>query len=116
MKSDVVYLQHMLEASARIATYIGDTGRTEFDADQMLQDAIIRQLQVIGEATRSLSPDLKQNHPELPWSHIIGMRNRIIHEYFRVDLEIVWEVVQNDLDMIAEQITKILADLQQSEK
>lgn len=116
MKSDIVYLQHILEAISRIVTYVGDTERIEFDADQMLQDAIIRQLQVIGEATRSLSPEFKQNHTELPWFHIIGMRNRIIHEYFRVDLEIVWEVVQNDLGMIAEQITKILADLQQAGK
>lgn len=111
MKTDTVYLQHIHEATERIALYLGDTQREEFYSDLMLQDAVVRQLQIIGEATRSLSDEFKGNHPEIPWIQIIGMRNRIIHEYFRVNLAIVWEVVRNDLPVIAGQVTKILADL-----
>ncbi|MFZ4658512.1 MAG: DUF86 domain-containing protein [Caldilineaceae bacterium] len=110
MKADTVYLQHIYDATTRIAHYLGDTERDEFYADLILQDAIVRQLQIIGEATRILPKAFKQKHPEIPWEQIIGMRNRIIHEYFRVDLEIVWEVIQNDLPDIARQITTILAD------
>jgi uncharacterized protein with HEPN domain len=110
MKSDIVYLQHMYDATVRIASYLGNTQADEFYSDLMLQDAIVRQLQIIGEATRTLSSEFKQKHPEIPWTQIIGMRNRIIHEYFRVDLEIVWEVIYTDLPIIAKQLTTILND------
>jgi len=110
MKTDIVYLQHMHDATARIASYLGKTQPDEFYSDLMLQDAIVRQLQIIGEATRTLSNEFKQKHPEIPWTQIIGMHNRIIHEYFRVDLEIVWEVIHTDLPVIAKQLTMILTD------
>lgn len=109
MKSDIVYLQHIYDATIRITGYIGDTAYDEFYADLMLQDAVIRQLQIIGEATRMLPKEFKQKYPEIPWEQIIGMRNRIIHEYFRVDVKIVWEVIANDLPEIAQQITVIMA-------
>jgi len=110
MKSDTVYLHHINEATQRIALYLEDVQREGFYSNLMLQDAVVHQLQIIGEATRSLSDKFKQSHPEIAWNQIIGMRNRIVHEYFQIDLEIVWEVVQDDLPLLTKQIAVILAN------
>jgi uncharacterized protein with HEPN domain len=68
-----------------------------FDQDEILQDAIMRRIQIIGEAARKVSEEFKEGHPEIPWYEISGMRNRLVHEYFKVITEKVWEAVKRDI-------------------
>jgi uncharacterized protein with HEPN domain len=74
----------------------------------MIQDAVIRNLEVIGEAVKHLPPDLRRRHPEVPWRSITALRNVLIHEYFGVDLEIVWRVVQRRLPALKRHVTILL--------
>ena len=94
MKDDRLYLGHILEAVERILAY-GEHGPEAFRSDLMIQDAIIRNLQVMGEAVKKVSVETRTAHPEIPWRDIAGMRDRVVHDYFGVSLEIVWDVVAN---------------------
>ena len=109
MKDAAIYLRHIRDAMARIDKYTAQ-GRKAFFEDSMVQDAVIRNLEVIGEAVRSLPPELKRRHPEIPWRSITALRNVLIHEYFGVDLEIVWRVVQRRLPALKRHIDTMLAD------
>ncbi|MGI9951701.1 DUF86 domain-containing protein [Moorellaceae bacterium AZ2] len=88
-EKDKIFLEHMLESIQRIEDYVKGVTRDEFFEDFQLQDAVIRRLEVIGEAARQLSADLKARHHNIPWAQVIGMRNILIHEYFGVDLGLV---------------------------
>ncbi|MGQ9532535.1 MAG: HepT-like ribonuclease domain-containing protein [Desulfotomaculales bacterium] len=107
-RDDTVYLRHMLDAIARIQNYLGDTDRVAFDANLLLQDGVIRQLEIIGEAAKRVSARLRQQHPDIPWRSMAGMRDKLIHEYFGVDLDAVWKTVQEDLPSLQSRILAIL--------
>ena len=107
MRDDSVYLKHIRDSIAKVETYTA-AGRTLFFQDTMIQDAVIRNLEVIGEAVRNLSPEFKRQHPELPWRSIAALRNVLIHEYFGVDLEIVWRIVQRRLPALKRHIETFL--------
>ena len=109
MKDPAVYLRHIRDAIARIGKYTAQ-GRKAFFEDSMVQDAVIRNLEVIGEAVRGLPPELKHRHPEIPWRSITALRNVLIHEYFGVDLEIVWRVVQRRIPTLKRHVEAMLAD------
>lgn len=109
MKDPAVYLHHIRDAIARIEQYTAQ-GRKAFFDDTMVQDAVIRNLEVIGEAVRNLPPDLRRRHPEIPWRSITALRNVLIHEYFGVDLEIVWRVVQRRIPTLQRHVETMLAD------
>jgi len=109
-KVDAVYLHHILAAIEKIETYSKGVSFQEFQQRDLLQDGVIRQLEIIGEAARNLSADFCTHYPEVPRSQIIGMRNRIAHAYFNIDLGIVWETVQEDLPPLKEQVKLILRD------
>jgi uncharacterized protein with HEPN domain len=96
-KTDDVYVLDMKEAIAQIALYTSDVTFEEFSADQMLHDATIRQLEVLGEAANKLSSDFKSNNPDLPLRQVISMRNFLIHGYDEVDLQIVWDTIQQNI-------------------
>lgn len=96
MKDDRVSLAHIRDAIARIESYT-QGGREAFFADTKTQDAVIRNLEVIGEAVKNLSADLRVTHPEMPWTRIAGMRDVLIHDYFGVRLETVWNAVEHRL-------------------
>lgn len=81
----------------QIETYIATVDHEQFLQERLIQDGVVRQLEIIGEATRNLSSEFRDQHPEPPWKQIIGLRNRVIHAYFDVNLDIIWEVTQNDL-------------------
>ncbi|GBC76475.1 hypothetical protein HRbin07_00677 [bacterium HR07] len=110
-KDDTVYLRHILDAIAQIELYLQGVSREHFLRTKLLQDGVVRQLEIIGEASRNLSDELRQRHPEVPWSQIISLRNRVIHAYFNVSVEIVWEIAQNDLPVLRSQIKSILTEL-----
>ncbi|MFZ5453958.1 MAG: DUF86 domain-containing protein [Thermodesulfobacteriota bacterium] len=100
-------LADILDAIERIEKYTGQ-GRDKFDADELVQTWVIRHLQILGEAARKLPPEIKERHPEIPWSKIIGMRHILTHDYFDIDVEVVWAAVENDLPELKRQIEAIL--------
>ena len=105
---DPIYLGHMLEAIARIRGYIGRKRRAGFLASALLQDAVIRNIEIIGEAAGRLSPEFAARTPDIPWREIAGMRHRLIHGYMRVNLDTVWEVTQRDLPALERDLRALL--------
>lgn len=107
MNQDRLYLQHIRDALQDIASY-SSTGREAFLKDRMRQDAILRKLEVIGQAVKNLSESAKSLQPQVPWKQIAGMRDKVIHDYFGVNLEIVWAVVENELPRLRVAISSLL--------
>ena len=102
MRRDDAYLLDMLLAARKARQFVEGITQAEFAASELHQNAVIRPLEIIGEAAARVSPEARAAHPEIPWDLMVGMRNRLIHEYFRVDLLVVWETLQQDLpDLIA---------------
>jgi uncharacterized protein with HEPN domain len=97
MWRDDAYLLDMILAARKVQKYTQGYDFERFENDEVLQDAIIRRIQVIGEAARKVSPEFKEVHPEIPWSDIIGMRHRLVHDYFMIISEKVWETVVTDI-------------------
>jgi uncharacterized protein with HEPN domain len=97
MWRDDAYLLDMLLAARELTQFTEGVSFEEFNGNRLLQHAATRLVQVMGEAARSISAEFKEAHPEIPWSGIIGMRHRLVHEYFRVAPDKVWEVVKKEL-------------------
>jgi uncharacterized protein with HEPN domain len=110
-KDDTVYLRHILDAIQRIQEYLADASYDQFLQNYLLQDGVVRQLEIIGEAARNVSSAFQSTHPEFAWSKIIGIRNRLIHAYFEVNLSIVWNTVQVDLPPLKQQVERILEEM-----
>lgn len=108
MKDESVYLRHILDAIKKIQSYTTG-GRKEFFQNTLIQDAVIRNLEIIGEAVRNLSVEFRRRHPEVPWRSITALRNVLIHEYFGVELEIVWRVVQRRVPRLRRYVEMLLA-------
>lgn len=108
MRNDRERLLDVLEAVERIDRY-ARKGRETFERDELVQTWIVHNLQIIGESCRAISPEFRDAHPEIPWSKIIGMRNILVHDYFGIDTDVVWEAVQRDVSRLEEQI-RALAD------
>lgn len=94
---DRTYLGHMLAAIGRIRRYVGRKSRTAFLRSALLQDAVIRNIEIVGEAAGRVSTETTTRTPEIPWREIVGMRHRLIHGYLEVNLDTVWQVVERDL-------------------
>ena len=108
------YLGHILEAIERIQHYVDDMDEVGFLNSKLVQDAVIRNLEVIGETSRNIErvhPEFAAAHPELPLALANDMRNALAHGYFKVDLEIVWKTIQNNLPELHAQITEVSATL-----
>jgi uncharacterized protein with HEPN domain len=109
-KDDTIYLRHILDAINTIEEYLQGVNEDTFKATQLLQDGAIRQIEIIGEAIRHMSKDIRRIYPEVPWQDIAGMRDKLIHDYFGVDIEKVWDTTQEDLPILKEQVIEILRD------
>ena len=105
-----LYLQDIVEAADRIASYVEGMTRSAFEADQMRIDAVIRNLQIVGEAVKKIPGSIREAYPSIPWHEIAALRNRVIHVYFDVDLNVTWNVVQLELPMLKTQIQQILKE------
>ena len=111
MKKDPkIFLQHILECICEIENYTKRMTKPKFLKNKMAQDAVIRRLEIIGEAVKNLSADFKKKHPELHWRKIGGMRDILIHEYFGIDLNIVWMTVAKDVPKLKREISEFLKD------
>lgn len=103
-----LFLEDILESIAHIERYAQDIDLSVFIKDIMVQDAIIRRIEIIGEAVGRLPEVLKEQHPEVPWQDIKDMRNKLIHDYGHVDLELVWVVVQKEIPKLKSIIRKVM--------
>lgn len=106
--TDLLLLEHILDRVSRIDEYTGGDS-SEFFSSTLVQDAVVRNLQTIAESTQRLSEDLRATEPEIPWRAIAGFRNVLVHDYFGIDLEAVWSVVQQDLPSLAAAVERMVA-------
>lgn len=111
MERDRAYLQDILEAISDIEKFVKDTTDKDFSKNKEKQYAVIRALEIIGEATKNLSGELKVNYQEIPWRDIAGMRDKLIHGYFGVKVELVWETIQVKLPELKTQLSNILREI-----
>ncbi len=107
MRRDEQRLHDILEAIEKIDRYASE-GRAAFDEDERTQVWIVHYIQIIGEASRALSEDLRARYPQVPWSVIVGMRHILVHDYFGIDLDEVWSVVERDLPVLRREVEAIL--------
>jgi uncharacterized protein with HEPN domain len=111
MKNDKIYLRHILDAVADIEKFINGVSEEDFSKNREKQYAILRALEIIGEASKNLSDELKAKCPDIDWKNIAGMRDKLIHAYFGVNLPLVWGTVKNDLPQLKKQTQNLLKDL-----
>ena len=106
-KEDTIYLRHILDAILRIEKYINDIEYGEFMDNQLIQDGVIRQIEIIGEAAKRLSDELRKRHLDIPWKDMAGMRDKLIHNYLGVDIDAVWDTVEKDIPVLKNKIELI---------
>lgn len=106
--NDETYIGHIAEAIEKVERYVKGLTYEQFSKDEKTVDAVIRTLEIIGEASNNISKEFQNTHTEFPWSKIISMRNRLIHEYFGVNEEVVWGTCMDDLPLLKKQIEKLL--------
>lgn len=111
MKEDKIYLQHIMETINNIESFLGNVDKGSFLENIMVQSAVIRQLEIIGEAVKNLSSQLKKTYKSTPWKDIAGLRDKLIHEYFGVDIRLVWTICKRELPELKKEILQILNDL-----
>lgn len=102
-----LYIEDIRDAISKIEKYVEGFSLDEFIKDTKTMDAVIKNLAVIGEAVKNIPSEIRLKYSEVPWAEIMGMRNKIIHEYFGIDEEILWETIQEDLPKFKEQIKKL---------
>ena len=107
-KDDMVYVGHMLDTARLAVGKVAGKSRADFDADDNLRLALAHLVQTLGEAARRVSPPFQQSHPQVPWTKIIGMRHKVVHDYLHVDYDIVWDVVTVNLPQLVAQLEAIV--------
>ena len=111
---DRISIGHMLDHAREAVDMLRGRSRTDLDQDRMLELALVRLVEIIGEAAYRVSDEARDNTPEIPWPQIIGMRNRLIHGYDRVDLQVLWDTIYEDLPPLIQALALALLRLQSS--
>ncbi len=109
MKSDKIYLDHILQSITSILEYTSGMSDQEFYANRMVRDAVIRNFEIVGEATKRVSIELRKENPEIPWGKMAGLRDKLIHDYVKVNLQLVWDVVVDVLPGLKKEIERIIS-------
>ena len=109
LKHDAIRLLHMRDAVEEAMSFIGNKSRESLDKDRMLVLALIKDIEIVGEAASRISNEAQDTTPEIPWANIIGMRNRLIHAYFDINLDILWQTVSKDLPELAVKLNEAIA-------
>jgi uncharacterized protein with HEPN domain len=104
------YLEDILEAASAAREFVAGMTKEGLAEDRRTRDAVIRNLEIVGEAAKKLPAQMKRSHPEVEWKKIAGLRDILIHDYFGIDMDIVWDVVQNKLPPLADQVRRILEE------
>jgi uncharacterized protein with HEPN domain len=108
MKDDLVYIEHILSCIDRIRSYTEGLDYDSFLEKQVVQDAIVRQLEIIGEATKRVSTEYRDRYPHIPWKVMAGMRDKLIHDYIDVDFRMVWSTATEDIPELESLIKELL--------
>jgi uncharacterized protein with HEPN domain len=108
MKNDLFYIENILHSIERIQSYISGKDQETFVSDFITQDALVRQLEIIGEATKRVTKDFRNNNPEIPWADMAGMRDVLIHDYIDVDLDIVWKTASESIPKLKALLEKLV--------
>ncbi|MBS3100596.1 DUF86 domain-containing protein [Candidatus Woesearchaeota archaeon] len=114
-KEPLIFIEHILESIKRIESYAKDLTKERLTKNMKLQDAIIRRIEIVGEAAKNLPTDFRNKYPEIEWSDIIRTRDKVTHHYFGVDLNIVWNIVKKDLPGLKKKIKRILKECKSKE-
>ena len=112
----LIYLEDMLEAMNKIERYIKDVDYEKFIQDEMMVDAVLNNVTIIGEAGTNIPEHVRGKYQEVPWKRIIGLRNIVVHKYFGVDLEIIWKIINENLPDTKPLIEKMLLQIRSQEK
>jgi uncharacterized protein with HEPN domain len=107
-QDDTTRLRHILDAARKASSLIEGKGRMALDSDEMLGLAVVRLLEILGEAARGVSDEFKNRHPQIAWQEMIGARNHLIHGYYEVDYDIVWQILKDDLPPLIKELKKII--------
>ena len=107
-KEDAVYLQYMLDAIEQLERYTRGMSESEFTSRPMVQDASVRQIEVVGEAAKNVSAEFQNLHPKLPWAKTIGIHNQIVGEDFKLNIAVIWNTIQDDLPLLKQTLRKLL--------
>jgi len=109
---DTIYLRHILDATGRVSRFLQGIDQDTFNRDELVQSAVNYQIQIVGEAVRHLSQDLRGRYPTIPWQDIAGMRSKLVHDYFGVSVRAVWISATRDLPILASEVQRILAQIE----
>jgi len=107
-RRDRFYLSNILDAANKVLSYVGDLGRDGFVEAPLVQDAVIRQLEIVGEATKRISDEFRDDHPDIPWKDMAGTRDKLIHDYLGVDIDSVWKTAREDIPQLIRLIEAVL--------
>lgn len=111
-KTDSVRLQHMLDATQKALQFTQGRSRQDLNDDELLALAVVRLVEILGEAAKNVSPETRSQSPKIPWRQIAGTRDRLSHAYFDIDLDIIWDIVANGLPAIVPELQKLLQTLE----
>lgn len=114
-RDDLIRLRHMLDSAREVRSFANGRQRPDLDRDRQLVLALVKAIEIVGEAAAGVSAETRARIPEIPWTDIVGMRNRLIHAYFDIDLDTVWDTATDDLPPLEVQLAKVIAAKQPEE-